>query len=504
MGKLSCCAVLLTVSACGGGGDKTPDAAVHDSGPNVDAPVETLGTPPALAIPCTDAAADVYTLPSGLPAMSDSHRGDVFHCATTESLSTYKVNAQITAYNVGYPIAEAANATSGFWTFRIAYRSERTTNTGRAEGDMAAYLLVPEHPLAGAPLVVFGHGSVGIAPKCAPTHLDLSGAVDDQDFPSALLKFAGAGYTVIAPDYSGFSYNQPPGYFIAEDEAHGILDATRAAAKVLPSPPSKVVFVGHSQGGHAVVAAQSYAESYGHSGTLVGVATFAPFWASLSLFGAATTTTAGLMTGSAGDTSSILYSMEYAYSEGELNVGSGGGSGTGHGVDVFQTAKQTAAKDAMLGGECYDMAKLEGLGATPGDFFDTNYVNDVGNSCSLSGNCGTGLAPAWLQHWIDERPAIDTTGAPMLVMFGGQDTFVTPGRAQCVQNKINGDLGAGSATTATVTYCQNPAAAHRDLVRTSDVEYVMSWINARAGIGSDPAACTAPPPKMCPPIPVND
>lgn len=503
MGKLCCCSLVLAFAACGGGGDKTPDAAVHDSAPAIDAPVETLGPPPALAIACTDAVADVYTLPSTLPAMDDSHRGDVFHCATTESLSTYKVNAQITAYNVGYPVAEAASATSGFWTFRIAYRSERNTvNAMRDEGDMAAYLLVPEKPLAGAPLVVFGHGSVGVAPKCAPTHLDLSGAVDDQDFPSALLKLAGAGYTVIAPDYSGFSYpNQSPGYFIAEDEAHGILDATRAAAKVLPSPPSKVVFIGHSQGGHAVIAAQSYAESYGHAGTLVGVAAFAPFWASLSLFGAAATPTGQLMTANAGDLSAILYAMEYAYSEGELKDGSG------HGVDVFDPAKQAAAKDAMLGGECYDMAKVQALGATPADFFDASYVSDAGNNCALSGSCATALGMIWKQHWIDERPAIDTAGAPLLVMFGGQDTFVTPGRAQCAQDKINADLGSGagsgSAATATVTYCQDANAGHRDLVRTNDVDYVMSWINARAGIGSEPAACTTPPAKFCPQIPAN-
>ena len=327
---------------------------------------------------CSDSAADVYTLPSGLPAMDDSHRGDVFRCAATESLSKYKVNAQIAVYNAGYPIAEAGAATSGFWTFRIAYRSERTTAAARAEGDTAAYLLIPETPLANAPLVVFGHGSVGIAPKCAPSHLDLSGAVDDQDFPPALLRLAGAGYTVIAPDYNGFSYGQPPGYFIAEDEAHAILDATRAATKILPAPPEKIVLVGPSQGGHAVLAAQSYAASYGHDGTLVGVATFAPFWASLSLFGAATTVTAGLTT--ANDVSSILYPMEYAYSEGELNEGSG------HGVDVFQTDKQAAAKDTILGGECYDSARLQALGATPGDFFDSTFVSDVGDNCSVSGS----------------------------------------------------------------------------------------------------------------------
>jgi pimeloyl-ACP methyl ester carboxylesterase len=495
MGKLTCCAVVLTISACGGGGGSTPDAS-HDSAPPIDAPVETLGPAPALAIACSDSAADVYTLPTGLPAMDDSHRGDVFRCATTESLSQYKVNAQIAAYNVGYPIAEAGAATSGFWTYRIAFRSERNTvNSARAEGDTAAYLLVPEKPLAGAPLVVFGHGSVGIAAKCAPTHLDLAGAVDDQDFPPALLRLAGAGYTVISPDYNGFSYNQPPGYFIAEDEAHAILDATRAAANVLPTPPAKVVFVGHSQGGHAVVAAQGYAASYGHAGTLVGVATFAPFWASLSLFGAATTGTAGLMTANAGDTSSILYPMEYAYSEGELNEGSG------HGVDVFQPDKQAAAKDTILGGECYDMAKLQALGATPADFFLSTFVDEVGNSCSLNGNCSTTLSAKWKQYWQNERPPVDPMGAPMLVMFGGMDAFVTPGRAQCVQNKINTDLGSGA--TATVQYCQNPNAAHRDLVRTSDVDYVISWINARAGIGSDPAACTPPQTRVCPPLPAD-
>ena len=108
----------------------------------------------------------------------------------------------------------------------------------------------------------------------------------------------------------------------------------------------------------------------------------------------------------------------------------------------------------------------------------------------------------WQQYWVNERPAIDAAGPPLLVMFGGQATFVTPGRAQCVQNHLIANL-AGSGATATVTYCQNPAAGHRDLVRTSDVDYVMQWINARAGIGSDPAACTPPPPKMCPPIPVD-
>lgn len=483
---------VLSVS-CGGGHKAAPDAPPAIDAPAPDAPVETLGPAPALAIPCTDGEADVFSLPSGLPTMDDSHRGDVFHCAVTESLSAYKVNKQLDAYDASYTHSVPGAVQSGFWTYRVAYRTERNTVNGtRAEGDTAALLLVPEKPLAGAPLVVFAHGSIGFAPQCAPTHLDLSATAIDEDYPVNLYRLAGYGYTVIAPDYAGFSYGQPPGYFDAEDEAHSVLDATRAAAKLLTSPPDKVVIVGHSQGGHAALAAQSYAGSYGVQGTLIGVAAFAPLWTSMSLWGAAVTPAAGLKTST--DTSSILYAMAYAYSEGELD------DGAGHGVDVFQAAKQAAAKDALLGGECYDTAKLQALGASPSDFFDSTYVSTVGG-CALGGSCTDPLATTWKARWIADRPAIDPAGAPILIYFGGQDTFVTPGRAQCARNKIASDLGS---TPTLVQYCFDPDAAHRDIIRAAAPDYVNQWIAAQAGIGPAPAACTAfPSTTMCPPFPVE-
>ncbi len=495
MRGLTYCVVAFSFLGCGDDGAKATDAAVDspkDAPP--DAAPLTLGPAPDLAMACADTAATVYTLPSGLPAMNDSHRGDVIRCAITESLSAFKVNAQINGYNAGYTNTVVGKATSGFWSYRIAYRSTRNTLvTARAEGDMAAFLLVPEKPLAGAPLIVFGHGSTGVAAKCAPSHLDLAGAVEDEDYPSMLYRLAGAGYTVIAPDYAGFSYGQAPGYFNAEDEAHAILDATRAAAKILKQPPPKVAFVGHSQGGHAVIAAQTYVDSYGMTGTLVGVAALAPFWTSLSLFPAATTSTAGLTT--ATDTSSIYYAMEYAYSANELR------EGTGHGVDVFATAKQTAAKDAMLGDNCYDSAKLQALGATPSDFFDSNYVNIVGSSCALGGACTDPLAAKWKARFAEDRPAVDATGAPILAMFGGADTTITVGRATCVRDKFTSELAATTATT-TIDYCYNSATAHRDPVRTTDADYVMSWIAAKAGIAAAPAACPAfPATFVCPGVP---
>ncbi len=471
----------LAFLACGDDQQAVPDAMP-------DAVDFTIGEAPELAMPCADAAGDLYTLPSDLPAMDDSHRGDVFRCSVTEKLTIPEIQAQITADNAPYMNTVDGTINSGFWTYRIAYRTERNTvGTARAEGDTAATLIIPANPLPGGPLVVFGHGSSGIAPQCAASRLDLSAAIRDEDYPPMLWRLAGYGYTVIAPDYTGFAYGQAPGYFNAEDEAHAMLDATRAAAKLLPTAPAKVVFVGHSQGGHAALAAQSYAESYGMAGELAGVATFAPLWSSMSLWAAAVTSTGNLTT--AVDTNAILYAMEYAYSAGELRV-------PGSGVSVFQTDKQTAAKDVILN-ECYDAAGLQALGATPADFFDMDYVTKVGAACAI----GNGLPPVadcsdplamdtWVPRWKEDRPAIDATSAPILAFFGGMDTVLPPYRAACARDKIDADLAAASGATTTVEYCNNPNAGHRDITRGTSVDYVNEWIAARAGAGPEPASCT--------------
>lgn len=480
----------LLVLACG---DDQP--ATQDASP--DAVDYTIGEHPQLAMPCADAVADVYTLPSGLAAMDDSRRGDVFRCAKTEKLTVPEIKTQIDEYSKGYPNATPGIVQSGFWTYRIAYRTTRNTvNNARAEGDSAATLIIPAKPIEGAPLVVAGHGSVGFAEKCAPTRLDLSGPVQDQDYPPMLYRLASYGYIVIAPDYSGFSYGQTPGYFNAEDEAHAILDATRAAAKILPSPPSKVVFVGYSQGGHAVLAAHSYAKSYGMTGTLVGVATMAPLWMSMSLWAAATTGAAGLTT--ATDTNTVLYAMMYAYAAGELREGNG--------EVVFQTAKQAAAVEAIHGAECYDKAKIEALGATPADIFDATYVNNVGGTCAVSfvPDCTSSLAAKWKSWWAEDRPAIDAMGPPILAIFGGMDTTVTLARAACAKKKLTADLAAVSGATTTVEYCISSKAVHRDIIRGPDPDYINEWIAAKAGVGPEPVACKPFPAGEVCGVPPND
>ena len=272
------------------------------------------------------------------------------------------------------------NAVSGFWTYRVAYprRSAPPVSGTAPEGDMAAMLLVPEKPIAGAPLVVFGarlgrHRAQVRAVEVRP----VGPGAATRTCPPSLYKLAGYGFTVIAPDYAGFSYGQAPGYFNAEDEAHAILDATRAAAKLLPSPPSKVVFVGHSQGGHAALVGAQLREVVRHA------AARSSAWRRWRRCGrrcrpGARSRRPPPASRPRPTSTTILYSMEYFYSAGELRDGPGGG------LEVFQTAKRQAVKDTLLGGECYENAKLQALGATPADFFDPTFVSDVGFDCAAN------------------------------------------------------------------------------------------------------------------------
>lgn len=474
MKSLTCLLISVSVVGCGGSSGNKGGQDMASAPPDM---TIGLGPAPALAIGCTDKAGDLYTLPTLAPYTS-ANRGDVFHCNVSESLNVDEVNALATAYNYAGPKLQ-----SGFWTWRIAYRTERAapaTATAPVEGDTPAVLVIPDKPLPGAPLIVFAHGSVGIAPGCGPSTWDLTtpapDLADQHDYPVNIYALAGYGYTVIMPDYPGFAYGQPPGYFSAADEAHAVLDATRAANNVLPSKFDKVAIVGHSQGGHAAFAAQVYADSskYGLQGSLVAVATYAPYWPTMALWGAIASPFANATT--ADDPIEVLYSMEYFYSAGELL------DGPGHGTDNF--AMPAAAKKVLVGGACYDNAGLAALGTTSSDVYTPAFVQDVGTDCAAGAtDCSAPDAALWLARWKADRPALDPNGAPILVWFGALDTYLKPALAQCIQ-----DTATAEGASGIMRYCYDANSTHVQLVR-ADADYVNQWVAFKAGIGSDPGDC---------------
>lgn len=448
-----------------------------------------------LGVPCTDTTEDVYTLPASEPAFDETHRGDVFRCSRDRWLDAATLDA--TARTAGYV---GPTLTSGATIFRIAYRTERATEgTALVEGHSAGFLLVPDAPRATGALVVYAHPTVGIAPNCAPSHLDLSARDDGWEaLRSPMLAMVGAGFTVIAPDYAGFSYGEPPSFAISADEGRSILDATRAATRLLPTAirPSKVVIVGHSIGGHGALSAHAMATSYGHDGELVGVATYAPFWVSNLAWGAALSPAVGFNTSSSAYI--LAYQLIYYYTHGELL------DGAGHGVDLIKPEKQ-AAVTTLVTTQCLTPVAegMKTLGAIPADYFVPTAVDVLGN-CGLSGTCTAEPSPKWFARFLADRPAIDTAGAPIVMWFGEKDSTVTPGFARCAVEKIQVDLGA-TGTTA-ITTCADPDGDHSSGPR-KQAAWVNDWIAARVD-GTAAPTCTAPKAPAdggaaCPALPPN-
>ena len=170
------------------------------------------------------------------------------------------------------------------------------------------------------------------------------------------------------------------------------------------------MIVGHSQGGHAALAAQTYAHSYGLGGTLAGVAVLAPFWTSMSIWAAGDADATGLKTST--DSTAILYTMEYAYSASLLR---GDGS---DGLARVPAGEAGGGEGRARRRRVLRRARLAALGARPSDFFIADYVsnvgfncaaNPIGSDCTQAPSTPAGDAPLWAARWKEDRPSLDAS-----------------------------------------------------------------------------------------------
>ncbi|MCZ3313040.1 lipase family protein [Acinetobacter baumannii] len=114
-------------------------------------------------------------------------------------------------------------------------------------------------PLVGGwPIVVWAHGTTGVADVCAPSKAALADSTKD-----LISKLLAAGYVVVAPDYEGLGTPGIHPFLNVKSEAFSITDAVVAARNYLSQrnllTSKKWVTVGHSQGGHAALGAAQYA-----------------------------------------------------------------------------------------------------------------------------------------------------------------------------------------------------------------------------------------------------
>lgn len=483
---------------------------------------------------CRDRLQDVYAQP---PNFAKARRGDVLRCAQGRVISKSEIASSLSKR--GFVDVSAQFAVQ---LLRINYRTERQsgqpdvssailllptlvgrfnvegqdvsatqssdaqslgvqtasapTPDARSSSGNGSAQIATEDAFAGSggrrvPLIVFAHGTVPYGSTCAYSRFDPTedpfAAVGVDTELGSLLAFATRGYPVIMPDYPGFTTGSVVGgYLMSGDEAKALLDATRVG--LFRRPQDQVVFVGHSQGGHAVLSAQALARSYGMAGQLAGVAAMAPFWVPARAFGALISPEFDLNT--ADNPGEMSFAIEYFYTHAEQY------DGRGKGAALF-----TPAAQAKLNGfvsSCNFFQPPSDLGANPAEIFESTFRTAVSN-CGVYGECSEGLAATWEARFRTDRPRLDRNGAPIVMWHGAFDAVIAPPFAKCGIDKLTADVGNK------FKFCGDAQADHETLMARR-AAWIMRWIEARRTGGAVPACdgeSALGPPLACPEPPGN-
>ncbi len=121
--------------------------------------------------------------------------------------------------------------------------------------------------------VVWGHGTTGLADKCAPS---ASQAVFWPEARAAIAALLARGWTVTAPDYPGLGTPSAHPYLIGMSAARSMIDSVKAARNLDSRLTTAYAIDGHSQGGQGSLFAGELAAGYDGALVLKGVAAIAP------------------------------------------------------------------------------------------------------------------------------------------------------------------------------------------------------------------------------------
>lgn len=154
--------------------------------------------------------------------------------------------------NEGIRLKEASDQ------YRILFSSTNGLDS-KSPTIVSGSLFIPkgEAPKGGWPLLVWGHGTVGLADQCAPSW---SGRVyRNANYLNQWLK---QGYAIVEPDYQGLGVAGPHLLINVPQLSFNILDSARAALKAKHNISNRIIIAGQSQGGAAAFGAASYSATY--------------------------------------------------------------------------------------------------------------------------------------------------------------------------------------------------------------------------------------------------
>lgn len=138
----------------------------------------------------------------------------------------------------------------------------------------ALFLPPGQAPIGGWPLLLWSHGTVGIADHCAPTW---TGYVSFHE--AHLAHWLEQGFAIAASDYQGLGTRGIHPYMATRPEAYSNLDIIRAVQGSDFPVSKKVVLAGQSQGAGAAIATAGYWPVYAPELDIRGVvATGVPYF----------------------------------------------------------------------------------------------------------------------------------------------------------------------------------------------------------------------------------
>jgi pimeloyl-ACP methyl ester carboxylesterase len=278
---------------------------------------------------------------------------------------------------------------------RITYISRSAINESPTHVTGSVFVPKDNPPQGGWPIVALGHPTTGTSPDCAPS---VSPTLLDSATVETLLH---AGYLVTIPDYQGLGnpgtdHTYHP-YLDSTTAGYNLIDSVRAARTVIPETSRRWAALGTSQGGQSAWAANELEQDYGWGLNLLGSASLSPI---ADINGLADAAAAGTLT------------------------------------KDQQLALQAflAALKNEYGGEFYlddyrrgiVQAKWDVLSACQGPAFQERaQVADEITADDLrpSSPMATEILRGYLQKTsLPQGP----TAAPMLVIYGGQDSLIPP------------------------------------------------------------------------------
>jgi pimeloyl-ACP methyl ester carboxylesterase len=197
--------------------------------------------------------------------------GNNHHSASGQGIPVAQTRFLVSTAAYTATLSSAASASSQ----TIVYSMPAVTGSGTVNA--RAVVLVPKGtpPVQGWPMVVWAHGTTGVADGCEP-----SATSDLAQYDGLVAQLLQRGFMVVAPDYEGLGHsptsNHP--YLNRDSEARSMLYAAMAAREQVAAAGLRWVAMGHSQGGHAALAAAELASEASQAGGLQlrGVVALAP------------------------------------------------------------------------------------------------------------------------------------------------------------------------------------------------------------------------------------